>query len=504
MELENNIKISGRDTLMSQAIEEPVDIDVTLPDYCPDIEKILKCTLVPQIFSRNISGGVLEIEGASIVKVMYVDSVRKTLRTSQQVVQFSRAINIKDFPENHYLDTVATAEYINCRALSPRRLVIKGAFSIKIEITGKSTSMIPSSQSFPDFQKRCCTKHYMDVTAVTEEAFNVNEAISVENKPPVESIIKSIVKVSVNEHKSMDDKIIIKGEVNLRLLYLSDLDSGKTECLDYMLPFNQIVSCVGAGDNTVNNVSCSLLSYDVKATHENDEKSILLEARINATVVCYKEREQQFVTDAFSRDYVCDIKNKSVQLVTSVREIKRNFIRKMEVSSNDKEFAKVLDAYNENSSVSSKEDAGLITFTGKAGLCVLACDKEGMPFYIEITMEFTDKTDEAFCTVKTACSNINSVSYRIKDEHTIELRVEISISAFVTNTENNNFVEDVMVYEDKKIEKNPSALTLYFADKGECVWDIAKRYFTDPEYISEDNEIEGEYLENRDMLIIRR
>ena len=103
MELENNIKISGRDTLMSQAIEEPVDIDVTLPDYCPDIEKILKCTLVPQIFSRNISGGVLEIEGASIVKVMYVDSVRKTLRTSQQVVQFSRAINIKDFPEkqNH-------------------------------------------------------------------------------------------------------------------------------------------------------------------------------------------------------------------------------------------------------------------------------------------------------------------------------------------------------------------------------------------------------------------
>ena len=108
MELENNIKLCGRDTMVTQAIEEPVDVDLTLPDYCPDIEKILKCTLSPQIFSRNISGGVLEIEGASVIKVMYVDSVRKTLRTSQQTVPFNRAINIKDYPENHFLDTVAT------------------------------------------------------------------------------------------------------------------------------------------------------------------------------------------------------------------------------------------------------------------------------------------------------------------------------------------------------------------------------------------------------------
>ena len=41
MELENNIKICYRDTLMNQAVEEPVDVDITLPDYCPDIEKIL-------------------------------------------------------------------------------------------------------------------------------------------------------------------------------------------------------------------------------------------------------------------------------------------------------------------------------------------------------------------------------------------------------------------------------------------------------------------------------
>ena len=36
--------------------EVPVDLDLTLPDYCPDIEKLLKCRLSPSVTSKSISG----------------------------------------------------------------------------------------------------------------------------------------------------------------------------------------------------------------------------------------------------------------------------------------------------------------------------------------------------------------------------------------------------------------------------------------------------------------
>ena len=43
--------------------EVPIDMDFSLPDYCPDIQRILKCRVCPGITSRNISGDRLNIEG---------------------------------------------------------------------------------------------------------------------------------------------------------------------------------------------------------------------------------------------------------------------------------------------------------------------------------------------------------------------------------------------------------------------------------------------------------
>jgi hypothetical protein len=344
----------------------------------------------------------------------------------------------------------------------------------------------------------------MDVTAVTEETLSINENINVENKPDIEAVVKSVVKVNISEQKSIDDKIMVKGEVNLRLLYLSDLDSGEAQCLDYVVPFNQVISCVGADTSTVNDISCNLLSWDIKTTKDTEEKSILLEARINLTAVCYKERKDSFLTDAYSREFMCDLKKRSIPLITSVRSVKGNFIRKMEIAYNDKSFSKVIDTYNESCSVTANEENGCLVFSGKAGLCVVALDSEGVPFYIERTLDFTHKTDESFGIVQSINANVSSVSYRIKDEHTLELRVEISVGAFLTTSETGSFIEDIIVYDDKKIEKCNSALTLYFADKDEKLWDIAKHYYTQVDFIQQDNDIEGDSLPEKEMLIIRR
>ena len=69
----NKRSVSQRRNALDTASEQSVDFDLTLPDYCPDIERILSCNLDPKIYIANVSGDRLNIEGGACVRVMYAD-----------------------------------------------------------------------------------------------------------------------------------------------------------------------------------------------------------------------------------------------------------------------------------------------------------------------------------------------------------------------------------------------------------------------------------------------
>ena len=72
--------------VLDTVAEQLADVDLTLPDYCPDIEKILKCTLIPKLQSKSLSGGQLRVDGSCVVNVLYVESTGKTIRCCEQSV----------------------------------------------------------------------------------------------------------------------------------------------------------------------------------------------------------------------------------------------------------------------------------------------------------------------------------------------------------------------------------------------------------------------------------
>ncbi len=126
---QDNRAFCAPQTVLNTVAEQLADVDFTLPDYCPDIEKILKCTLSPQIRSKTLSGGLLQVDGTCTVSVLYVESAHKTIRCCEQSVEFSQSFTVRDAGESPLVLTKTKPEYINCRALSPRRLVMHGAFS---------------------------------------------------------------------------------------------------------------------------------------------------------------------------------------------------------------------------------------------------------------------------------------------------------------------------------------------------------------------------------------
>jgi len=130
---EDTLNICG--TTFETSSEQPVDVEISLPDYCPDIGKILKCQAFPKIFSKNFSASKLSVEGSTLIRIIYVDDRDKCVRSYEQEYPFAAEFSVKEMGEAPEAYIKCKVDYINCRAITQRKIDIHGAFTLSAKIT---------------------------------------------------------------------------------------------------------------------------------------------------------------------------------------------------------------------------------------------------------------------------------------------------------------------------------------------------------------------------------
>ena len=58
-------------TVLDSSCEQAVERDFVLPDYCPDIFRVLKCRCCPRVLSYSLVGRKLSFELAVTLKLIY-------------------------------------------------------------------------------------------------------------------------------------------------------------------------------------------------------------------------------------------------------------------------------------------------------------------------------------------------------------------------------------------------------------------------------------------------
>lgn len=492
--------------VLDTVAEQLADVDLTLPDYCPDIEKILKCTLTPKIQSRSLSGGQLQVDGYCIVNVLYVESIKRTIRCCEQSVNFSQCFSVKETPDNPVIITKTKSEYINCRALSPRRLVMHGAFSLYAKVFAQSAANL-YNPSNDEFETNRQTVRCADLKSFCQEQFSVCEEISVSDKPSIEAILHSDVSVGITDAKAVTGKLMLNGEINLRMFYLTDVESGETGKIDYLLPFNQIIDCEGITENTINCVNCDIMSYDIRLKNDmlSEKPSVIIDVKLCVTEEGYIVNEEEVIIDAYSTAFASLPEFEQIKIIGEATPINDSHMEKVSVKVDDGKISKILDIYVEQiTSESSLSDKGMCV-SGKMNICMLALNEESMPVFIERSADFEHILSTPDCnSIKIAGIRTASISYRLSDDNTVEIRCELKITASSFSENKLTVVKNINVFEDKPIKPESCALTLYFAKEGESLWDIAKSHNTRLDMLIAENSAEKQTLDYPQMLLIPR
>ncbi len=489
--------------------EQPVDLDLSLPDYCPDIERILKCRICPSVISKSIAGDRLEIEGTALITLYYLDSKKQAIRSCEHSSPFSCSFKIKPDLIDPISVVKLRTDYLNCRAVSPRRADIHGAFTVNAVVYARTDREYFSSIDGNDIQQRTHTEGYSRLCGTGQQIFSVAETLDIgQGKGLPESILRSELSVRKESCKALSDKLMLNGEAVLRLLYVTDIETGAVDTMTFNIPFTQVIDVQGISGESVNEIMLEVMSFDASLKSEYDESSTLvtLDARICATVIGVEDSGVEIIDDAYSTDYELETTDKQCRFTRLLSLDEKDITVKSEVSTGDNGITQIIDVWCDSvSSMSSVENEGLI-IKGKLVCCIFALDKEGVPFYVERPVEFSYKPE-----INGDVSNINvrlnvepmAPGFRITGDNTVELKADIRLCSAIFENTSCKAISGAQYSEDKMRSKDKNAaLTLYYADEGEKLWSIARQYCTSVEAVKLENDITDEVIQARDMILI--
>ena len=495
----NSVMTAG--WLLDTVSEEPVDVDVTLPDYCPDIERILKCCLIPKVYMANVSGDRLNVDGGACVRVIYLDGGKGCVRSFEHTVPFSQNFPLKDSPDRCAVYTDVKPEYINCRALSPRKLSLHGAFSLYARIA------VPKPLEYrtydgDDLQIKTASSPVSALSGLCCDMFSLTEDVPMNGKPSVSSVISHQLRMRITELKAIHNKIMVTAEGRLELVYLSGDD---IECMTCVFPISHIADCEGVEDGDVIDGRPDVLTYDMSRTDDSpDGSSVLsLDMKLCFNALCWREHVITLIEDAYSTETEAQPTLSPMTFCTRRQRLSFTDIAKECIGLDDDSFARVIDVHCERIQVSAAVSGGAPLLSSKAAIDVLYENAEGDTKYLSRDVDFNYNPSVDDCDAVegvTAC--IDSLSYRIINEHTIELRAEIVYRMTVCRNISRSAVTAVTADDDAPIKTADSALILYYADKGERIWDISKRFCSRPSDILAENELEEDVLTGDVMLLI--
>lgn len=491
-------------------LEQPIELDYLLPDYCKSIFKILKCRIAPKITSQRIVGGKLMIDGVAYIKVLYVGEECYQIKSITQKQVFSKAVELKEPYDDGMITAYCKCDYANCRVINQHRLDIRGAISIKASISCHRKLEVVSKATGMGIQinNRKIVALGQRLSAAKE--FSIKEELELSyGKPPITEILDQSAIAMLTDYKIIQNKIVMKGEISLHILYCSGED-GKPEIMEHTVPISQIVDLVGINEDYQCVFSFDVTGIDISLKTDGDGDCSCFDAEfmIRAIVEANKNDEAQMINDVYSTGYEVNTSISKVKIEQLLGTVNETCTCKASMSIPQNQISCVYDITSEFTNESAKYANGCIEIAGNLNTSMLALDCENMPIMLE---KCTPCEIQINCNV-CPCSedvifnpiiSVSSLSYNLVSGDTIEIRAEVRVCGNLFECCYYNIVNQISIDEAAKKSCNDSAvICLYFAVSGECVWDIAKRFNTSVQAIMEENCLDSETLSNSSMLLI--
>lgn len=514
--MNNYIELTGNgsDTALIKVYDGIKHTEITeefiLPDYLPDVKRIIRVDARPKIDGKFITAGKVEYEGDVVCTILFCDGENK-LKTVTFTAPFSDVVELSDNDDECIANLIPSPESISCRMINPRRASLRLRIDTAVTVwCGRSFSPeLTGAYSEESAEVKTRDVDVMKLICAGESGLNASADLEVDGAlMQVGEVISCNVDMSFYECKGAEDKVLCRGEMPITVFYSTPEGEGENYTVLFRkLPIAQVVSAEGVTEayECMAKGSVDGVKVSVAENGFGERRIIELDVSYRIYLNCVSRDKVTVTEDIYvpGADVVTETEKK--ELCSLARTYSKSFgasasFTREELDLNDAENVFEVSSEPRINDVRLTDGGYKLTVSGTAPTSAIIKRADGL-FSVEYAVPFSAELDGEGIP-KDFTYNSDTVCMCAKgrlDNERLYTELELQMDLMVLGV-NGTEVLKRAEFTARAEESEKPQMRFFYPSETETLWSIGKRFGISQGELLKVNKIEGEKMP--DMLII--
>lgn len=477
-------------TICDSVFEAKVGTDIIVPDSQPDVLEVICAQVFSSVGESYISKDKITVSGYLNCNVIYrSDEETPRVCSINYKLPYSQQFDVKNVNDEADLCVTSKVCHVDVSAPNSRKVNVEATLLFDILLTQYYEEEIsilcddePCSKTkqITSYNNVICEKSDF----VIEHTVGINGAVS---------LLNCCAEILSKDIKVINNKVVVKGTAKISLLYLTEnFVCGNNQ---YSVDFTEVIDVKDIDPQMLCRVDLNVKDVDVNFVNDLDVANAEICVIVSAKVCAYDEYKYTVLCDAYSPQYEVSLEKKLITFKELIRKETEKISLTEYVDVSKHNASSVYNVYAYPKTTSAYIDNGKINIEGFVNVTVLYFSSDDLGLYSshkKIPFAYCDdiKTDALPLTLN-ANATIDNIFYNLNVSGEAEVKISLDIEFSVIKENTNEIITSIDVDKSKIIDKSDiSSLTIYFVQKGDTLWDIAKKYHTTTQKISSINGID--------------
>ena len=290
-------------TVCTVKAELPLETEILVSDYLPPVFKLVKCFAKPVILQKQLQPGRLTLEGYLRCTVYYQGEEGAGLCQTEQKLPFTKQLELPEFSFTAWTAVVeGQTEYLNSRVVNPRRMEIRGAVGLVVTVRTQDKAEVITALADGGIEQQLDTLQGVRSVAVLDKLITAEGELAFPGTPA--AVLDITGTASAREVKLLTGKAVVKGEVQVQCAWRAEQET-ELQSLGTTLPFQQVLDVDGLTEDC--QCLCVVEPVGFSLTEGQQDAANTLSASLMLHLRVWRSYQLQYAADAFSTRFETEL-----------------------------------------------------------------------------------------------------------------------------------------------------------------------------------------------------